>query len=527
MRLQTVIDSVGDGLLQFPDFQRDFVWSDAQRLRLMDSVLKGLPIGSILVWRTKEIDLAVKRDLLPNVPQPLKDDRGNFVLDGLQRLVTLYRALGQYEAKDGTAARWPILFDLDTSLDEGDEDRFHLAPVNREPPTTWIPLSVLLSAERLYEAQKKLIDLGRPELANKAERLANAFKDYELPLIPLLTENIEQAAQSFERVNSQGSRMGEGEMLRALTYRQDSFDLTEEFDKITESLEWDQLDHQVYVNTLKVLLDMSIYRAELRQIVAMLRDSEDVLVLLRDAFKESVSFLCGECGVWGEWALPYAYQLVALAKVHVELSLKTKQVASFGPYAPRLRTWFWATTYSEYFSGKTGTQLNAAFQYLERVVTEDESPIPAELVNQPVVELTRVWGGSVRTLARAHLLAQQSLVDEQGREINGASLLKWGSTCLHKLFLDAPAGDPANRFLAAPEDAKRVRRHLTEPMLMGTVPAQFFTGHLLDPPKAGQTSDQTLNARRERLRRLESGVVHGLGLKYQAAKASFALSIKL
>lgn len=56
-RLQQVIESIANGELLFPAFQRPFVWRDSQRLRLLDSILKGLPIGSMLIWRTTRQDL--------------------------------------------------------------------------------------------------------------------------------------------------------------------------------------------------------------------------------------------------------------------------------------------------------------------------------------------------------------------------------------------------------------------------------------------------------------------------------------
>ena len=50
VRLQQVVANFRSGGLLLPDFQRPFVWRDEQRIQLFDSILKGLPIGSLLIW---------------------------------------------------------------------------------------------------------------------------------------------------------------------------------------------------------------------------------------------------------------------------------------------------------------------------------------------------------------------------------------------------------------------------------------------------------------------------------------------
>ena len=52
--LQQIIEDIQRGGLLIPRFQRLFQWTDDQRLTLLQSIREGLPIGSILVWRTTE-----------------------------------------------------------------------------------------------------------------------------------------------------------------------------------------------------------------------------------------------------------------------------------------------------------------------------------------------------------------------------------------------------------------------------------------------------------------------------------------
>ena len=65
-----------------PEFQRFFRWSDAQKSRLVESVLLGIPLPSIFVSQ--------------------KDDGRWEVIDGLQRLSTLFETAGELRREDGT-----------------------------------------------------------------------------------------------------------------------------------------------------------------------------------------------------------------------------------------------------------------------------------------------------------------------------------------------------------------------------------------------------------------------------------------
>ena len=61
-RIEEIVTSVKDGYVRLPRFQRPFVWKRKEVLRLLDSIYKGYPIGSILLWNTSE-KLASERSI--------------------------------------------------------------------------------------------------------------------------------------------------------------------------------------------------------------------------------------------------------------------------------------------------------------------------------------------------------------------------------------------------------------------------------------------------------------------------------
>lgn len=44
---------VDNGKFRIPLFQRNYVWQISKVVDLIDSLLKGFPIGSLILWETK------------------------------------------------------------------------------------------------------------------------------------------------------------------------------------------------------------------------------------------------------------------------------------------------------------------------------------------------------------------------------------------------------------------------------------------------------------------------------------------
>ena len=89
--LEDLLDDIADGKYKIPVFQRDFVWNSSQMLELFDSILKGYPIGSLLFWKTKEYK--TKSEIGPYIIEKEDSDDAKYVLDGFQRISTLFGVL--------------------------------------------------------------------------------------------------------------------------------------------------------------------------------------------------------------------------------------------------------------------------------------------------------------------------------------------------------------------------------------------------------------------------------------------------
>ena len=87
---QYLFGGVDEGQIKIPQFQRDFIWSTEQTAKLIDSIIKGFPIGTFIFWKTREELRYVKNIGNVALPDPPKGDMVLYVLDGQQRISSLY-----------------------------------------------------------------------------------------------------------------------------------------------------------------------------------------------------------------------------------------------------------------------------------------------------------------------------------------------------------------------------------------------------------------------------------------------------
>ena len=89
-RYEQLFVGIDSGLIKIPKFQREFVWSKEQTAALLDSLIKGFPIGTFIYWETKD-ELRYEKEVgnfeLPSAP---KGNLVSYVLDGQQRITSLY-----------------------------------------------------------------------------------------------------------------------------------------------------------------------------------------------------------------------------------------------------------------------------------------------------------------------------------------------------------------------------------------------------------------------------------------------------
>ena len=105
--LEDLVGEVLAGGVRIPDFQRAFRWQWDDAKRLLDSIVRGYPIGSLLLWSRPASAARLSIGAL-TIDAPAKDE-ALWVVDGQQRLTSLASALNDPGTRD---PRFAIGYDL-------------------------------------------------------------------------------------------------------------------------------------------------------------------------------------------------------------------------------------------------------------------------------------------------------------------------------------------------------------------------------------------------------------------------------
>ena len=95
-----LLSQVDQNEIVLPAMQRPFVWKDDRIYRLIDSLLRGFPIGAVMLWKTttlqrfRRLPRDVDTDTVEvfNFETATNSSNKYLVLDGQQRLTSLFAA---------------------------------------------------------------------------------------------------------------------------------------------------------------------------------------------------------------------------------------------------------------------------------------------------------------------------------------------------------------------------------------------------------------------------------------------------
>ena len=202
--LGKLVEYVAAGKIRVPRFQRAFVWKQTDLHDLLDSVLRGFPIGSILIWDT-EITIESASTVGPIEISSPPGGQVGYLLDGQQRVSTLVGTLRLTDEAE------PIVDDVNWRL-YCDLDRREFLPIPPEKvESRHFPVRSLLDTAGFITACRRIEEgANDPSEARRwlieADRLASAFRDYQLPLIRIREADLDSAVTVFARLNRKSSR---------------------------------------------------------------------------------------------------------------------------------------------------------------------------------------------------------------------------------------------------------------------------------------------------------------------------------
>jgi hypothetical protein len=211
MKISTILDQVDLGSLVLPEFQRGYVWNRDQVKRLMASLYRGHPIGTLMVWKTTSDQATLRGD------HSEQAHTVSLLLDGQQRITTLYGIIRGQPPQffEGNANNFAGLY-----FNFADEIFEFYAPMRMRGNSAWIDVTQLMKIGAGNFVGQLVEDpnyRGRiQEILDRLNRIGN-IKERELYIeeITGADKTVNVVVEIFNNVNSGGTKLSQGDLALA------------------------------------------------------------------------------------------------------------------------------------------------------------------------------------------------------------------------------------------------------------------------------------------------------------------------
>lgn len=340
----SLFDQIRNGTIKIPQFQRDFVWTKAQSARLLDSIIKGYPIGTFIFWGTQERLRSIRNLGGIELPDTPAGNAVRYVLDGQQRMTSLFVTLNglsvhREDHEDDYSQMW-----LDLAATE--EDDLVLLDIKDREESSIIRLHDLLHGEFDYLA-------SFPKAAQQRIKLyKNRIESYQFSAVQITDAPIDVATEIFTRLNVGGKPLTPFEIMVAKTYDPAAgFDLSEKFGALIEELAEIEYETIAESNLLQAIAIFLGKDAKRKSILRLKR--EDVIAtwpLVVDGVKRAIDYFRSAYGIPASRLLPYPALVIPFAYF-----LHHHKKNPSGNRAKYLEDFFWRVSLSgRYSSGLEG-----------------------------------------------------------------------------------------------------------------------------------------------------------------------------
>lgn len=294
-----LVKLAGDGSLRIPKFQRSFVWDAADVRRLFDSIFRGFPIGTLLLWRKEA--LAARVSLGPITFRVPHRTDAFWVVDGQQRITSLFGAL----TPDWTTQdeRFEVYFDLATR-------RFVTLRQNVARPRT-IPIREALETKLLASWVRTHGDDLEPEDFGLADTLVGVIRDYRISAYVVAEDDEFLLREVFDRVNSAGKPITRAQVFHALFASEATLGSPQVVVKELSRLGFGSVDDSRIVQSLLAIRGGDVQR-DFRDEFSSGDDPADWFDRTEEALAKAIGFLRSQ-GIPHLALMPYTLPLPVLA----------------------------------------------------------------------------------------------------------------------------------------------------------------------------------------------------------------------
>lgn len=353
----SLMHDIEKGNIKIPQFQRDFVWSTEKSAKLLDSIVKGYPIGTFILWKTRE-ELRVLRNIgnidLPKTP---KGDFIQYVLDGQQRLTTLFASLkGLGVRREGREDDYSDFYiDLEAKNDE-------TIVLNGSADTN--EHQIIKLSNLLYGKIKD--HAAYPEdIQDIIQKYKDRINAYLFSVVVIKDAPLDVATEIFTRLNVGGKPLSVFEIMVAKTFDSNkNFDLAEKYNGLISELEnvsYETLPASVILQTISILIKKECRKKDILQLTR-----EEVINIwpqVEDAIRNTVDYFRGYYRIPVSYLLPYPNLVVPFAYFFFK-----KKKKPLGQNSEYLQDFFWRVALGGRYSQSVESRLSQDIRKIDRII---------------------------------------------------------------------------------------------------------------------------------------------------------------
>jgi hypothetical protein len=398
--LSDLLHDIGDGKIQVPEFQRGWIWDDEHVRGLLASISQSYPIGALMMLETGNENVKFKPRPIEGVENPKQKIPDYLILDGQQRLTSLYQALQSGKAADthdtrGNAIKRWYYIDIQKALNE-DFDREEVifgiyedrkvrnfrgevvadySEPEKEYQSGVFPFSQILHSSDWRAGYQEYFDYDREKVklfTSFEQEVIKRFEQYQVPVIQLTKDTPKVAVcQVFEKVNTGGVPLTVFELLTA-TFASDDFSLRDDWlarvlrfkkQRLLSKLGTTEfLQAIALLTTRQKRLDSIKNGKKAEEAPAISCKRRDILNLsledyktwaerVTDGFERAAYFLYTQ-KVFTHRDLPYSTQITPLAAILAVLG----EEADKEGIRSKLARWFWCGVLGELYGSSIETR---------------------------------------------------------------------------------------------------------------------------------------------------------------------------
>lgn len=223
LTVNQLIEKIDTGELGLPELQRPFIWKDSKVRDLFDSMMRGYPIGYLMLWECPTLEKKKSIGVESHSYEAPKE----VIIDGQQRLTSLYAVIKAKKVINSKYDEKVIVISYNPL-----EDKFEVGYQATKKDPEWVyNISEIFTTDDMYDFINTFIERLDEHRSSKGKTLAKEerskiskningvanLKNHALPVFDIKSNAEEEdVSEIFVRVNSGGVALKQNDFILTL-----------------------------------------------------------------------------------------------------------------------------------------------------------------------------------------------------------------------------------------------------------------------------------------------------------------------